>query len=375
MTIKIFHTADLHLGMKFTRGYPPEVQESLIQARFETLQGMIESANQQGCDLFVIAGDLFDNRKVPKKDVLLGAETLKRFEGSCILILPGNHDYIQKGEDNLWTIFRGAMSERILILENPTCYDLRAFDIDMVVYASPCTAKHSKTNAIGWIREYPKDPNAKFHIGIAHGSLEGVSPDFDGDYYPMSNEELRALKMDLWLMGHTHIRYPDKVKGDGDRILFPSTPEPDGFDCSHPGYAWIIELKDDKSISYQSVQTGEYQFITMEKELLGEKDVNGLKLYFYTLNRERHLVKLKLKGRIPGGIYDERNTLLKEVNSCVLYLEPDLSELLQEITQEDIDREFTEGSFPHRLLGTLAQEQKNPSSLQIAYGLIREVKS
>ena len=28
----MFDTTDLHLGMKFTRGYKPEVQESLIEA-------------------------------------------------------------------------------------------------------------------------------------------------------------------------------------------------------------------------------------------------------------------------------------------------------------------------------------------------------
>jgi DNA repair exonuclease SbcCD nuclease subunit len=38
MTLRILHTADLHLGMKFTRRYIPEVQERLIEARFETFE-------------------------------------------------------------------------------------------------------------------------------------------------------------------------------------------------------------------------------------------------------------------------------------------------------------------------------------------------
>jgi DNA repair exonuclease SbcCD nuclease subunit len=372
MAMKIFHTADLHIGMKFARGYSPEVQEGLIEARFETLQKMIEAANTQGCDIFVIAGDLFDSQRIPRKDILSAAAILKNFDGACVLILPGNHDYMQKGEGDLWASFRSAMPDRTLLLESPHCLDLRRFDINGAIYPAPCTAKHSRTNAIGWIRDCPKDPTIKHHLGIAHGSLEGVSPDLEGDYYPMLQEELRNSGVDLWLMGHSHIRYPDQEKGTEGRIFFPSTPEPDGFDCNHPGYAWLIALDDDKAVHYESIRTGKFRFLTLEKELSGEDDMEGLKADFGKLDRERRLVKLKLKGRVKGEIYEGRSLLIEELNRCVLHLEYDLSELLREITIEDIDREFTEGSFPHRLLRTLARDRKSPTSLQIAYDLIRE---
>jgi exonuclease SbcD len=374
MGIKIFHTADLHLGMKFTRGYPEEVQQSLIQARFDTLRDIVEKANKEGSDIFVIAGDLFDSQKLAKKDALLAADILKGFDG-LVLILPGNHDSFQKEEDTLWARFRGAMGEQTLILGDPVCRDLRPFGLDIMVYPAPCTAKHSDTNGIGWIREVPKDPEVKHHIGIAHGSLEGLSPDFNGDYYPMRQDELGKSGIDLWLMGHTHLRYPDRETGTEGKFFFPSTPEPDGFDCSHSGYAWIIDLNKDKSVSYRSVETGRYRFMTLDDELNREEDVEGLKFRFEKLNRERHLVKLKLKGRVPGVIYDERAALLEELREKVLYLECDLSELMREITVKDIDREFTEGSFPHRMLRELAEKQKNPFALQMAYELIREVKS
>ena len=37
--VKIFHTADLHLGMKFS-GYPA-IQNELINARYEALERMV----------------------------------------------------------------------------------------------------------------------------------------------------------------------------------------------------------------------------------------------------------------------------------------------------------------------------------------------
>jgi DNA repair exonuclease SbcCD nuclease subunit len=374
MTLKILHTADLHLGMKFTRGYVPEVQERLIEARFETFGSLVEIANKHDTDLFVIAGDLFHNTRVSRKDILRTADILKRFEGRLVLVLPGNHDYIQKGEDPLWPVFREIAAENILFLGEPKTYDLRRYDIDMTVYAAPCTSKHSSTNAIGWVHECQKDAGTKFGIGIAHGTLEGLSPDFNDDYYPMSKKELKITGIDLWLMGHTHTRYPDEEKGTDARIFFPSTPEPDGFDCEHPGYVWLIELSDDKSVRYQSICTGHCRFLTMERELHSEDDVEALKSFFHEHTSEEYLVRLKLKGRVGGEIYDERTSIVDELKESVLHLEVDMAELFRKITLEDINREFTENSFPHSLLTTLAKEQQNPLSLQMAYDLIQEVK-
>jgi hypothetical protein len=48
-----------------------------------------------------------------------------------------------------------------------------------------------------------------------------------------------------------------------------------------------------------------------------------------------------------------------------------VTETLQiRVTQEEIDREFTEGSFPHRLLSQLANQSDAPEALQIAYELL-----
>jgi len=374
MTLKILHTADLHLGMKFTRGYIPEVQERLIEARFETFDSLIEVANKHGADLLVIAGDLFHNTKASRKDILRTTSLLKKFEGRLILILPGNHDYIQKGDDPLWPIFIESASENTLLLNEPKPYDLRRHDIDATVYAAPCVSKRSSINAIGWMHEYPKDAETRFHIGIAHGSLEGLSPDFNEEYYPMSKKELTDVGIDLWLMGHTHIRYPDEENGTDARVFFPSTPEPDGFDCQHPGYVWLIELNDDKSVRYQSIRTGHCRFLTIQREIRGEDDVQALRSFFHEKGSEECLVRLKLEGRVRGEIFDERMSLVKELRESVLHLEEDMTNLFREITLEDINREFTENSFPHSLLTALATEHRNPLSLQMAYDLIREVK-
>ncbi len=374
MTIRILHTADLHLGMKFTGRYPAGVREQLVRARFETLGTLVEKANAQGVDLFVVAGDLFHDQNVARRDILAAAETLSRFAGRLLLVLPGNHDFLLEGESPLWDRFQESAGDRVLLLTEPQPYPLAEYDLPVVVYPGPCNAKHSSTNAIGWIPSGSKK-SATWHIGVAHGSLEGVSPDFQQDYYPMTEQELRQAGRDLWLMGHTHSRVPDVDQGRESRILFSATPEPDGFDCHHPGYAWLIGLEDNRSLSYSSITTGRQRFSVQEVALNSEDHLESLRQRFGQLDPERDLVKLALKGRLPAELFEQRGTLLEELRQSVLYLEADFSELFRRITAEDVDREFTEGSFPHRLLTRLVEAGGDPRALQLAYDLIQEVRS
>src|SRR5208337_1480370 len=147
--------------------------------------------------------------------------------------------------------------------------------LNLVIYPGPCTGKHSQENAIGWVVDCPKEPEGSLHIGLAHGSLGGVSPDFQGDYYPMTESELKAAGIDLWLLGHTHVRFPDEDYGHTARILLPGTPEPDGFGCRHPGYVWLLEVEEDKSVGYRSLITGHYQFILKEFHLATEVEMES----------------------------------------------------------------------------------------------------
>jgi len=50
MALKIFCTSDLHLGMKFAN-YPDHIRESLVEARFKTLESLVEKANSEKCNL------------------------------------------------------------------------------------------------------------------------------------------------------------------------------------------------------------------------------------------------------------------------------------------------------------------------------------
>ncbi len=371
MGLKILHTSDIHLGMKFA-AYP-EVQSELSEARFNTLTKLVELANNEECNLFVIAGDLFHHVAVAKRDVVRTAHILKEFEGRLVVILPGNHDFISLGQNDLWSHFKYNSGDNVLLLEEMRVYPLGHYDLDVNLYPAPCYSKHSPENHIGWIKEAEKDKAVKHHIGIAHGSLEGFSPDFDKRYYPMNVSELEECGLDLWLMGHTHIPYPERP-GEMDKIYYASTPEPDCFDCKHEGKAWIFAIGDDKSIKPELISTGTYRFLHDEVEVSKSSDIDKLQSKYARGEYSRTLLKLKLKGRLHKEDYKSLPEVKKALEKQLFYLRFDDSEITERLTPEDINRAFTEGSFPHRLLTELAKIN-DLEALQVAYEIMMGSRS
>ena len=370
--MKIFHTADLHLGMRFA-GYP-EIQDELINARYETLEKLVSLANQENCTLFVMAGDLFDRTTLNVKDISRAARALNEFNGELIIILPGNHDYYTQ-DSNLWNEFSKHAGDRVLILKNPDLYDLNKYNLKIKIYAAPCSAKHSSGNMIKWVNSQKSSEDDSIKIGLAHGSLEGVSPDFDKTYYPMTRKELGSSGIDLWLIGHTHLPWPENPDKNS-RILIPGTPEPDGFDCNHQGSAFIIDLESSSEMKIQKVSTGKYCFSINQVLLNEDNDIASMKRKYTGAEFSNVVLRLILKGRLRKEELDMVEEAIDLINNNVLLLQTVKDELHESITSDLINSKFTENSFPHQLLSSLLEEKEEISfkSLQKAYDIIREVR-
>lgn len=368
--MRIFLTSDLHLGMKFA-GYP-EVQATLAEARFLCLERIVAAANEAHSDLMVVAGDLFEKVTMARRDVQRAAEMLRGFQGGLVAVMPGNHDYVAP-DDELWPRFRDGCGDSILVLDEPRPYPLAHYDLDACLYPGPCTAKHSDANAIGWVRASRKDPGVRHHVGIAHGSLEGFSPDMEGRYYPMRSEELLDAGMHLWLLGHTHVRFPAKP-GDRDMIFCAGTPEPDGFDCAHEGFVWSLELDDANAVSARAIRMGSLRFMDTRVQIKQPGDLEQLERALGIEEGKGTILRLRLAGRIPREAFASIPAMRARMAEKLLHFDLRAEELREEITPEAIDREYPAGSFPHTLLSFLA-EKGDQEALSAASELLLEIRS
>ncbi len=371
MVLKIFHTADLHLGMTFgNRNYPEAVRQQLVEARYQTLERLVELANEAKCRLFLVAGDLFHRAQMPTKTITRVVQIFSCFQGDCVAILPGNHDY-HDGYGSLWQEMRGLSTDSLLLLTETSPYHLQDYGIDAVLYPAPCHRKRSGTNRLGWIRELTERPAARWQIGVAHGTVRGISPDLEEQYFPMDQAELTALGLHHWCLGHTHVPYPAQEQVEGAPFCFSGTPEPDGFDCRHGGSAWVTTLDETGRVSSRAVPTGKHRFMEIAREIHDPGELEQLQEQLHQAG-ERALVKLSLSGFLPEEAYRSRRRWFEELRSGLLYLEESDSALAMELSAELIETHFPAGSFPQRLLSRLA-EKDDPAALQLAFRLIEEV--
>jgi len=369
MPLKIFHTADLHIGMKFNN-YPEPIKGALQQARLDSLKNMVKLADQQGCNLFVISGDLFNGISgIDKKSILGVVTALESFQGQCVLVMPGNHDYDNNLVD-LWTGFNNRVSEKLLFVNQEHPYSLADYDINAVVYPAPCHSKHSDTNNLGWIREEDIDKGL-VNIGIAHGAIIGISPDMDSNYFNMTLDELNDIPMDVWLLGHTHITYPPKASVAQWKIFTPGTPEPDGLDCKHRGSAWMITIDDNKEVSAVTVPVGTYQFVDREYTVRQREDLDAIRTELFKDEPSKTIARIHISGKVEEDVFTYRQEVYKAIEAVIGYLVIDDTDLGIKITKEKINKEFSDGSFPQQLLSALSDDDE---ALQLAYELIAEVR-
>ncbi|MEC9490036.1 MAG: metallophosphoesterase, partial [Halanaerobiales bacterium] len=67
MSLKIMHTGDVHLGMKFNQY--PQISSELEESRYQALENVIKAGNQRNVNLLAIAGDLFDKANIKSVNI------------------------------------------------------------------------------------------------------------------------------------------------------------------------------------------------------------------------------------------------------------------------------------------------------------------
>jgi len=372
MNIRIIHAADQHIGMKFN-SYPESVRRQLIEERFLALQGIVELANEKKAQILALAGDLFDSTTAKLADIRRVCALLASFAGEAVWIIPGNHDFYQADEDSLWYKFKKEKKEKVHVFDEYKAYGFDIEGRELVVYPCACRSKHSANSVIVWVKHEPKDPG-NLHIGLAHGNVEGLGLDKEGNYFNMTREELASAGLDLWLLGHIHVPFPSQASVATNPGLFmAATHTPDGWDRKHPGYCWSIEIDESKKVKAERIETGNIRFCDWSRELNSSSDIESLKSEMNALNHERTLVKLELTGRLGRAEKEELTQEMVKWKEQLLCFE--IIDLTKDLIDEAyINLNYPQHSLPHKLLSALYKEDPNGIALQLASQLIEKQK-
>lgn len=371
--IRIFVTGDNHIGLK----YASHEQAAILSSRrISAFENMVESANKENCALFAITGDLFENTySVSKRDIKTLLDTLSQFRGT-VIVLPGNHDYYDK-DVKLWQYFKDVMTsyDNIMLLTEYRPYEITANGEDVVLYPALCTSLHSAPgqNNLGWIKDTEIKNDSAYHIGIAHGAVEGETIDSEGQYFLMKRSELEDIPVDAWLIGHTHVPFPRNLTETftvNDKIFNAGTHVQTDVSCNTEGQCFVVEINENKTVRAKRVISGNLRFYrkninvtagNMESTIIRElSDI-----------ADDSVVDIILTGAVSAEEYEDRRSVVENALSRFVegtYNDYALSKL---ISKELIESEFPETSFSAGLLTSLLDE---PKEAQLAYELLKSLK-
>ena len=371
--IRIFVTGDNHIGLK----YASHEQAAILSSRRITaFEGMVESANQDNCALFAITGDMFENTySVSKRDIKVLLDTLSKFRGT-VIVLPGNHDYYDK-DVKVWQYFKDVMTsyDNVMLLTEYRPYKITANGENVVLYPVLCTSLHSAPgqNNLGWIKDLEIANDGAYHIGIAHGAVEGETIDNEGHYFLMKRSELEDIPVDAWLIGHTHVPFPRNLTEmftASDKIFNAGTHVQTDVACNTEGQCFVIEISENKTVQAKKVISGNLRFYRKNISVTaGNMEI--IIIRELADNSDDSVVDIILTGAVSAEEYEDRASIIENMLSRFIegtYNDYALSKL---ISKELIESEFPETSFSAGLLTSLLDE---PKEAQLAYELLKSLK-
>ena len=370
MAIKIIHTADNHIGLKFRTITDAKVKERLISERFDALERIVQKGNESKCDFLVVAGDLFDTASPLKGDIDKTINILRKFENE-VIVVPGNHDYYEGVDSKVWSSFLDNITgSRISLLIHYRAEKYETNEGDVYFYPCPCNSKHGDQHLTGWVGDVPKDPKA-IHIGIAHGNVEGLGLDEEGRYFNMTENDLKSAGVDTWLLGHIHVPYPSSTNIGNPVYFMSGTHTPEHIKRRVAGGAWLIEIDKNKDLKFEQFISGSISFHRIEATIKSENDIEQLKSKLDQLTAASTILDLKLTGRLSISENESLQQMVEELEKRFLYLTSE-KQILKKIDITLIGNEFADGTFANELLKTLSNDSENERALELAYDRIKQ---
>ena len=246
--IKILHSADWHLGS------PMLQKESLRQALSRVPEKIAALCKQEGCDMMLLSGDIFDGNC--GKETVQAVRAALESVGVPVFISPGNHDFV--GADSPW--LSEAWPENVHIFTHPAVESVDVPQLDCCVYG----AGFISMDCPGLLADFSPIHTEKYAVGVLHGDPTQVN----SPYCPITAEQVANSGLNYLALGHIH-------KGgsfrSGDTLCaWPGCPMGRGYD--ETGEKGVLIVTVDDTVSTRFVPLDTPRFYDLEVDATASLD-------------------------------------------------------------------------------------------------------
>ena len=229
MGLKLLHSADWHLDSPFA-GFSGD-QRQFLHRQQRSIPGRIaDLCIREGCDLVLLAGDLFDGTASRES-----IDALKQAAERCgvpVFIAPGNHDYVCPGSpwlEESWPrnvhIFTGGLES------------VRVDSLNCRIWGA---AFHSM-DCPPLLEGFRAEGTEAYALGLFHGDpTQASSP-----YNPITAAQVKASGLDYLALGHIH--KAGSFRAGAALCGWPGCPMGRGWDETGDKGVYLVHLEGDRA--------------------------------------------------------------------------------------------------------------------------------
>ncbi|MBE6852361.1 MAG: DNA repair exonuclease [Ruminococcus sp.] len=310
--IKILHCSDLHIGAELS--FLKNKSKSRRAEVLNTLNRITMMCLQQGIELLIIAGDLFDSNHIDSQTLTAVKSMFAAIPDTIVAIVAGNHDYFAVDSpysDDDWSPNVSIFFKKFSTIEFPK-KNLRLCGSSFL--GSYQESSGSELNV-------PDDD--MINILIYHGDL--VTNNQSSKYNPVTINELENSRFDYVALGHIHSATP-LAKAGNTTYAYSGTPDGNGFDETgkkgvYTGYVY----KHRTELAFFPTSSRLYENVSFDITSLTSNSgiaksiINKLET-LYGAEYQDNLYKITLTGKTPEGFLPSRKSITTELQDTLYYV-------------------------------------------------------
>lgn len=281
--IKILHTADWHIDAPL-RNFS-DLQRRELRASLLELPGrMAELCRQEGCDLVLLAGDVFDG-PYSREGYEAVYRALERMEVP-VFIAPGNHDPYR--ELSPWV--REPWPENVYIFKRQEITSFTIKELDCKVYG----AAYVSPECPGLLEGFRAECSERYALLLLHA--DPTNP--QSPYCPVTAAQIRDAGVDYAALGHIHAM--GKFEAGAGLCVWPGCPMGKGFDETGTKGVCIAELDEVPSVRFAALEGPRFHDYTVPALEDPAEAVHSV----LPMGGSRDHIRVRLTGEVPAGAAD-----------------------------------------------------------------------
>jgi len=364
--LKILHTADIHLGAKFS-GLGNKGASQREQLR-NTFKNIVATAIDERVNIVLIAGDLFDANQQPQRNIDLVIEQFNLLNQNNIpvCLIPGTHDSLDSSSIYRKVDFEGKCSNLKIFADENISYKEYP-GLDLTVYGKPNLSNRSYTSPLEGLKP---STSSKFHIAMAHGSLY-IPEKIAEDDHIFRLEEVKASGMDYLALGHWHEIYQCSEKPpawySGPPEWIPGQRE--------RGAVLLVSLSDSGEVKVEPKMLGIRDHDEVEIDMSGIQDLAKLKARISEGANQNLVRKATLKGLRDAELIINPEELEAELGEKFFHLKLDNQThvKLEEISESTYEGQLIKAKFIKLMNEKIASsegKEKEIAESALQYGIL-----